>query len=177
MPAITVEEARQHVRVLDESENGWIETNLKGAIEWVEGLTGHIFEERTVTESFSGFSRIRLNSYPIKDLIEVSYVAANYLDDSIDPDDLRLIGGGLGEPRPGRLARLDRSAWPSVCDAGVVTIKLTAGYPTPAEIPGPLKQAALLYLAGLYNDRETGGLAGEVEKAATRLCAPFASVL
>lgn len=169
---LTLDDAKAHLRVLDDSEDGLIGQKLEDAIEWVEGRTGHILRRRTIVEHFSSFDRLRLDAWPIVSIDEVEYVGADYLTGLLTADDLAL----QLRVRPARVKLRRGVATPALDDGDdAITIRATAGY-EPGAVPGRLRQAVLLILAGLYADRETGGMAGDVERAAASLCARFERV-
>ena len=162
---ITVDEAKAHLRVDGDDENGLIGDIIVDARGWIESYTGLILTRRTVKEVLPRFTS-RLRSWPIETIDAVSYVDGDGV--------LQLLDAALYVPqlaaRPGAL--LGRS-WPSLYRGSRITVDLTAGFASVAEVKefAPnLMRAMLLLIAGFYHDREAGGLGADVEKSAKSLC-------
>jgi uncharacterized phiE125 gp8 family phage protein len=161
---------KQYLRIDRDDEDDLIEAIRSAAIEWVERTTGHLLSDRSIVEAFDGFARIALDAWPVTSVDSIEYRDAEGVVTLLDPASYRaslMI-------RPATIKPVIGSAWPlteRVDDA--VMVSVTAGYATPALVPHELRQAALLVIAGLYENRATGGLDGGTEKAALALCSAF----
>lgn len=84
---------------------------------------------------------------------------------------LRVASGGTVVPVAGE-------SWPSDIGGGI-ELTFSAGYPE-GECPPALKQAALLFVAHLFANREaviTGTISGEIPLGFRLLCSPFKRVV
>ncbi len=72
-----------------------------------------------------------------------------------------------------RPVRLVARSWPRFMGGSSIAVKMVAGFPDAAAINAfspNLINAMRRMVAGAYEDRETGGIGGEPEKAAKALC-------
>lgn len=166
---ITLEEAKNHCRVLSADDDDLIASLIIAAREWVENYTGHILVLRDVTQRFSSFARPRLFAWPIAD---DATVTATYVDSDGATQPLtgaRLIfGNGWAE-----LATAFGSTWPT--SYGPATITVEAGYATADDVPQSMKQAILLLVGTYYAQRESVSTAEmkEVPHAVDSLLRPY----
>lgn len=162
---IELAEAKAQCRVLHNSEDAFFSGAIADARGWVERYTGLILTRRSVQEAMPAFNA-RISAWPITSIDAVSYVDVDGIAASLD-----------GAAYVGQIARrpatLLAATWPTIYAGSAVTITMTAGFESAAAIRAynpNLMRAMLLLIAGYYADRETGGLAGDVETAAKNLC-------
>lgn len=166
-------EARAHLRVIHDDEDGLIAPLITAAREWVENFTGHILVQREVTQRLSCFKHPRLFAWPIAD---DATVTATYVDSDGSTQTLtgaRLIfGNGWAE-----LATAFGSSWPT--SYGPATVTVEAGYATADDVPQSMKQAILLLVGSWYSQREavSDKAMAEVPLAVEALCQPYRMVL
>lgn len=173
MPALTepvsLALAKQHLRIsaADMFEDELIGGYIRAAREWVEQFTGHIMIRRPVTETFGGFGQlVTIAARPVHSVVSVTYMDGNGVSQVYV--DARLIGfAGRNIVLPALGA-----TWPWATGAAVT---LDAGYDQGDE-PAQAIDAILLLIAGRYADRETGGLADDVARAAMNCCASLRPV-
>ncbi|AHE55531.1 head-tail connector protein [Sphingomonas sanxanigenens] len=173
---ITLAEAKAHCRVLDDSEDSLFPGWIAAAREVVENFTGHILAPREVTQTFDDFGRVELRAWPIAAdaVFVVSYTDPAGVDHVVG--DARLISG----VRPARLRPAFGAAWPMpLYSPGAVSVTVTAGYATPADVPQSLKQAMLLLIGHYFANRDaviTGTISGELPLGVEALCRPYRMV-
>lgn len=158
--------AKQQCRiaVADVSEDALLTNYIAAAREHAEQFTGHILMRRQVVESFRAFAwpHIEMSAWP---LVSV---------DSITYSDVAGVTQALAGPRaflaarPGRVYPALNMAWPATAAPGLVTVTVTAGY-ADGQCPSRAVDAMLVLIAARYHDRETGGMDGEVVRAAENM--------
>lgn len=154
-PAVTLAEAKRHLRVLHDDEDDLIGELSWVATEAVQDMTGRQLIEATWRQDQAGASGrdlVRLERVPVLRLVGVSY--KNAAEETVTPTpwDWQEIGADekwFVQPTVG-------FAWPDaapVVDA--LQITYVAGYgPDPADVPAPLRHAVLMMLAHFYQRRE-----------------------
>lgn len=166
---VTLAEAKEHLRVDDDSQDAAISRAIVAAREWAEGYTGLTLVPVTVLETRDSFGTVRLKHWPITadSVVTISYVDGDGITQSIA--DYRLLAGA----RPALLLPAIGQTWPGTYSAqGAVTIEYPAGFEAPEDVPAAIREAILAVVAGLYDNREAG-LSIETEKSAARLCARY----
>ncbi|QPI73928.1 head-tail connector protein [Sphingobium sp. Cam5-1] len=167
---IELADAKQQLRVLSDDENASIQNAIVDARGWIESYTGLILTRREVVEVLPCFDGM-LSTWPI-----VSIDAVTYLDTS--QQEVVFPEQDYFAQIARRPARLSSKLWPAIYNGSTVEVTMTAGFASPEAINAfspNIMRAMRLLVAGFYADRETGGLAGDVEIAAKRLCRPFKS--
>lgn len=175
---VSLEEARAHLRVLHDDEDGLIEGLIIAAREWVENFTGKILVRREVTQRFDRFDPLAfLHAWPIAPdaVLTVTYVDASGVGRTVT--DARLIlNNGWAQFAPAFGSR-----WPvTYATAGAVSVTVEAGYATPDDVPQSLKQAMLLLIGHWFANREAvniGNISTEIPMAVDSLCRKYRSVL
>jgi len=165
---IDVDDAKRQLRVLSNHENAFIESAIVDARGWIEAYTGLILTHREVKEVVPSFSR-QLRAWPIASIDDVAYIDS-------DGQPATLAADAYFAQIARRPVALISPSWPSIACGSMVTVTMTAGFETPAAITAfspNIMRAMRILVAGFFADRETGGLAGDVEVAAKRLCRPF----
>lgn len=163
---ISLEEAKEHLRVEDDDEDTLIELLIGAATKHSEKFMGRALYAQTwdlYVDQFPGEGDvypdvIKLPLSPLLDVVGVFYrdasdveqefAAASYLvDEASEP--ARLVLGNSG-------------SWPTTRDgANAVRIRFRAGYvdnalsPAVGAVPDDIRSAILLYLGSLYAHRET----------------------
>jgi uncharacterized phiE125 gp8 family phage protein len=160
--------AKNHLRLEIEDDDELVYGLIVAARELVEGWTSRSLITtgwRLTLDGFSGYwpwptslersidpgGRIK---FPIADVLAVS--AVNYLNTSGSTVLLGSSNYTVVPGAPGYLLPAYGTSWPSTRRYhGALTIDFTAGYgPAPADVPGFVKQAILLLLGHLYENRE-----------------------
>lgn len=165
---VTLAAAKKHLRVDADDEDTLIEGIISDARAWVEDYTGQILVQRTVVEAIDAFDG-RIRAWPITSIDSVSYRDADGVSTALAAETYTLFNAR----RPARMVRTPSLVWPTLgAGPGPVVMTMTAGYADPADIPRGLIRAMMFLIGGYYADRETGGLAGDVETAARHACGP-----
>jgi len=159
---ITLEEARAHIHAFTDvtEEDTLIEALITAARAFAENYTNRVFLTQTwelVLDAFpSGI--LELPKAPLQSVTSIIYIdndgteqtlaASAYKQDTVTD--------------PGRIAPAYGTIWPSTrSEPNAVTIQFNAGYgDQAANVPQPIRQAMLLMIAHLYDNRaavETGG--------------------
>lgn len=153
---VSTAEAKTHLRVTSSAEDSYIATLIKAARLHVE-LT--VLKRALVTQTwdlvldaFPASSEIEIPYPPLQSITSISYIteagetltyaASNYLVDA--------------ESEPGRIKLKRTSSWPgdTLREISGVRIRFVAGYGLAAAVPEWAKQAILLYVGDLYENRE-----------------------
>lgn len=148
-PAVTLAEAKKHLRVSWNDEDDIIQVYLNAAIATIEGPNGIgvALGQQTWRLSLDGFPwEIRLPLGPVSSVDSITYTNENGSDATVDSwrEDL--------DQYPARLWPERNQSWPAAyCEPGSVKVQFTTGYQT---IPGDLKAAVLLIVGHLYANRE-----------------------
>jgi uncharacterized phiE125 gp8 family phage protein len=184
---VTLDEAKAHLRVDTDLENGLIESLIATATQFLDGYAG-VLGRAILDQTYSltihyddmpsGSGRVYLPIGGAKSLTSVSYyngansqvVRATDVADYFD----FLADGWWSYVEPkGSLT------WPSVYDrADAMSITWLAGYGAAADVPAPIKQAILLLVGHFYENREavTERLLSEVPMTVRYLIAPYRAV-
>lgn len=167
---ISLDEAKQHLRVDSDADDDLIADYIVAAREWVERETGLILVKRPISERFTGFGeRMRLRAWPVDhgQPVTIAYFDRAGAAQSITTASLRVAA------RPAGVAPAAGTRWPSAFAVdGEVTVSFTAGYAAPVDVPQLLKQAMLALIASLYDDRGGASFAS-AETSARSLCRSF----
>ena len=171
---VTLAEAKLHLRVDHSDEDAYITALITASREWCESYLGGSICQQTkalITNHFPHY--LRLPGGPVQSISSVTYEDENGDTQIVDASTYRLTGDGYISLAWGK-------SWPTgyACD---VTITYVAGYPPEvttelveeegedpvevettdyaANVPASIKQAILLLVGALYEDREAGGVA------------------
>ena len=175
--AVSLEEAKAHLRVLNNSQDGPIGDALAAAIGLLDGysgILGRCLVEQSWLLSFECWPgrTIKLPLPPLISVEEIAYVDQADADQVVSPALYHVLEGPLAT------IRLKPTAvWPTLGrNPRAVTISFTAGYGAAADVPGALKAAIKLILGELFENREAEILtvaAFQKNPAVQRLLRPF----
>lgn len=183
---VTLAEAKAHLRVTHDAEDGLIELYLASARETVEDATQRALMPQVWELGLSRFPPPRTGvELPVAPLLEV--LAIEYFTFDGSPMTLSPVAYAVSlssGPRcmPSKVFAAAAFSWPAARsrDAEAVRIRFRAGYADAASVPAPLKAATLLLLGELYDNREavipTRGATPQAlseNPAVRRLIAPF----
>jgi len=155
---ITLDDAKEHLVVLDDVDDALIQRLIDAATRLAEARTGYVALQRSESFLFDGFGRqLELRMRPV----DVDSLAVTYLDgDGAEQvfTDIRAIekNGTI------RILPAIGFCWPrTACAAGVVTVEATVGLGSTAnaitaETPDNIKHAVRLCVGSWYQDREIG---------------------
>lgn len=174
---VTIEELKRQCRVDHDEENDYLLACGAAATEHLDGwsgILGRALVEQTWRQDFPAFcDRLRLPLGPVQSIASIKYFDADEAEQTVPAETYALVTDGLGA----RIDLVSGADWPSpVYDrADAVRITFVAGYGAAAAVPAPIRQAALLYAAHLYEHREAVGPGDlkDVPMAVDRLIAPY----
>jgi uncharacterized phiE125 gp8 family phage protein len=163
---ITLEEAKDHLRVDITDDDTYIESLIKVARRSCEHISNHKFITQTWDvwlDGFPGSATLELPKsltplqsvthikYWDKDQNEATYSSNNYEVDT--------------NSEPGKIVLKRASSWPSDVLRVVngVEIQVNVGYGDDADVPWEIRQAILLLIGHLYENRETV-IVGEIAR-------------
>lgn len=155
---VTLDAAKEHLRVEYDNENSLIDALIATARQRVEKDIGAVLVSQQWTLSLDrwGAQCIDVPLPPLVTVDAVRYVDSDGVTQVLDPSSYRVDI----KHTPGRLTPAYGTSWPAVRSVtGAIEIDFTAGYST---IPPPIKHAILLYLATLYENRETFAIGSSV---------------
>jgi len=192
---VTLEEAKLHLKVEGDEENGLINGLIAGAVSYLDGWTGILgraLVEQTWRQDFDMFGcTMRLVLGPVSEIVSITYRNAAGQVSTVADSDYALVTDSLG---PRVFWDAGYSAPGDLYEQGAVSVTYKAGYPTtPAveadpdavppvssaeassTVPAALKVAILLMVGHWYANRETvaEGSFSELPFAANALIAPF----
>ena len=157
---VTLDDAKRQLKIIGDDDDAEINDFILDAAGWVEGYTGHLLEQRQVTERFSSFERIRLGSWPITaETVTVTHAG------------IAIAGARLSAvTRPAGLLPAVNGVWPVVSTGDVIEVTYSAGYADPASVPREIRRAMLILIAAYDADREGREIVQQAEKTARNLC-------
>lgn len=152
---VTASEAKSHLRVVTTAEDTDIARYIQVARDQVEMITRRALVTQTwelVLQGFPASNTIKLPKAPLQSVtsikytslagVESTFAANNYLVDTVS--------------QPGQIRLRHDKSWPGddLQEINGVVIRFVAGYGAAAAVPVWAKQAILLYVGDLYENRE-----------------------
>lgn len=165
---LSLEQAKAQLRILGNDDDVLLNDAIADARGWIESYTGLTLTRREVIEVQRCFGD-KLSAWPIASVDKVAYVDAAGQEAELPPT---AYLAQLGK----RPACLLANSWPRIRPGSFVEVTMTAGFASPAAVAAfapNLVRAMRLLVASYFEDRATGGLSGDVEIAAKRLCRNF----
>lgn len=151
----TLAEAKSHLRVDHDEEDGIINTYINSAREWAEGYMRRSLIEQTWTAILDYFpvadGPIALPNGPVLSVTSISYYDSENAQQTLSASEYQLVKcDGYALLYPG----VDQS-WPGYYERqDAVTIVYTAGYGTSREdVPEEIRTAVLYRVGDLYEQR------------------------
>lgn len=150
---LTTAELKAHLRKTTNDEDDLIASYGIAAREWCEEYTGHILNQRVVTDTFSAWGDyLTLRHQPITVGDPTPALTVTYEDAEGDPT----VYGS-------RVIRDQRYPWtlyppygddfPTLADNGTISVEYTAGYATADDVPELFKMAIKLLVTSMYTNR------------------------
>jgi uncharacterized phiE125 gp8 family phage protein len=160
---VSLADAKVHVRAQGNEEDALIEGMIATAeahLDGWEGELGRALVTQTWREDFAGLSRsMRLRLFPVASITSVIATSSSGDDITIDAANYRLLKDTLGF----YIQIRDLWAPPPIATDRPDAVRITyvAGQPV-AEVPPPIKTAALLIVGDLWRNRGASVPAGIV---------------
>lgn len=159
---VTLDEAKRHLRVLNNAEDTLITALIAAATQHLEGRGG-ILGRALVTQTWdmridafprSHKGRIELPMPPLQSVTWIKYVDAAGAEVTL-PAERYVVDA---QHMIGRVRPAYGTQWPSALDdEGAVRIRFVAGYGAAGAVPDPIKQAILLLVGHWWINREAVG--------------------
>lgn len=153
---VAVADARLHLRVDGDEDNGWIQRAIRAAREYCEETQQRAYASRRFRLSLERWPcgrTIYLPRPPLQAVEAVSYTRADGTVETLDPT--LYVVDAASEPGAIHLA-LDAS-WPTeqLAPGMPICVEFLAGCGTVEDVPERVKQAILLLVGHWYENRET----------------------
>lgn len=150
---VTLGEAKDHLRILDEDHDAEVLAVLEAAVDVCEVDCGRSLRvSHTLTQKYGGWpcSPVRFDMQPVTAISSVTYYDADGATQTVSASDYRL----LTSSNAGAVLEFDADFAKPALDAraDAVTVAYTAGYAALADVPARAKQAVKLKLSELYGD-------------------------
>lgn len=146
-PLVSLEDAKAHLRVTTDDEDGLIESYLAAASAWIDGPSGWLSRsigEQTLEFRGDGFGCCdRLPFGPVIAVTDVQFIDASGSEQFVGGDEFELVADGL--------ALRHGKTWPTLRgDAEGVRVTYQAGEP---DVPPQVRQAVLLLVGQWFRNR------------------------
>jgi len=158
---VTLSEAKQHLRVTDDADNAYITNLIVAARQAVESGESWSLERSLINSTWrltlDGFaarvSVIELPRPPVASITSITYDDAANVAQTMASNRYRL----LSDAEPARVMPVYNDEWPeAISYPGSVRITYVSGYgATAATVPQAIKQAVLLLVGDMYENRES----------------------
>jgi uncharacterized phiE125 gp8 family phage protein len=178
---VTLVEAKSHLRVEVDTDDGLIAAYVLAARQAVEDFTrrklytqtwDYTIDSNWPTVRVGGVDRPRivLPLPPLQSVSSITYYDGNGALQTLATSQYRVDATGL----EGRIEPAYNVTWPTVRDQmSTITVRMVVGYTT---LPEPIRHAILLTVGNLYKHREsvvTGTIAAELPQSAQMLLFPY----
>jgi uncharacterized phiE125 gp8 family phage protein len=170
---ISLQEAKEHLRVDGDEENSLINSLIITARDFVEKRTGRALVTQKIELTLDEWpaNEIILPMPPVQSIDSIVYKDKNNIEHVLD-------SSGYFSDLDSEPARIvPNESWPSVelYPVGAIKVRYTAGYDT-ASVPTSLKQAMLLLIGTWYENREAvlvGNTANQIPFTVDALIWPY----
>lgn len=154
-PAVSLAEAKLHLRVDHDAEDSLIERIIRAATERAEEIQGRAYVTQTFRLGLPRFPRgrvIYLPRPPLQSVEQITYLDPAGEEQTLSPDVYRVDPAAV----PGRVILRQGAAWPETADEpDAVRVTYLAGYGDTGEaVPEETRAAILLFVGHLYESRE-----------------------
>jgi uncharacterized phiE125 gp8 family phage protein len=164
---ITLNDAKAHLKVEDDAEDGLIASLIAAAARHAERAASVVSEARTETFYFDGFSQqLLLNKWPVDAAsVEIAYIDTDGVERTISTSSLRVVT----RDKITRVLAPVGTEWPAtyaVPSSVAVTASVGFAPPTdetPSACPDNVKHAVRLLVGHFYRNREAASSAEIVD--------------
>ena len=177
---VTLQEAKDHLRVDFSDEDDYINTLIKSARGYCEKYTNKVFITQTWRQNLDYFPNvIKLKVNPVVSLTSLKYYDGDEAQQTITDTSANLQKDFLSDV--GSLHEGLTNGWPSIGDTiNPIEIITICGFGAASDVPDDIKHAIKLMVSHLYENREmvnvvVGGLAMQIEmpNVVKNLLAPY----
>lgn len=150
---------KAHLKVDSSDEDSLLVNLIRVAEDVIERKSNRTLRPRTRTAHFGGWPArgewLRLPYPPIVGVTEVRYVDADGAEQVLDPS-VYLVLTDEDQAAPARVYLGSGQAWPAVLSGHPkpIAVEYVAGYEDVTDVPDCLRQAMLLQIGHLYEQRE-----------------------
>jgi uncharacterized phiE125 gp8 family phage protein len=157
---VTLSEAKAHLRVEVSTDDALITALIAAAREHAEAVTARAFLPQTLEARWDEWpTTLALPRAPVASVSSVKYLDADGVEQTLSGQDYRVDLASI----PPRITPTYGTLWPEAqAVTGAVAVRFVAGYANAGAVPAAIKQAMLLLVAHLYENR-----AAAVERALT----------
>jgi uncharacterized phiE125 gp8 family phage protein len=173
VPAVTLADAKAHLRVIRTDEDALITAYIAVATEFCERYTNQQLITATLKYTVDGFpldrSAIEIPRPPLQSVEKIEYTDDDGDEQELDTDDYTVITSSVR----GRVIPSHGKSWPRANRQASVRITYKAGFgDTPATVPTMMRHSILLMVYNLFDQRApviTGSISKELEHSLTSL--------
>jgi uncharacterized phiE125 gp8 family phage protein len=146
---ISLEQAKEHLRVVYDDEDSYISGLIVAAREMAEGKLNRTIKQRVREAAFCNWSNIVLRKPPFVSVESLSYIDSTGEEQYLEDYAVR------ARSEPARIALPYGFSAPSLQpNEEAIVVRYVAGYPE-GEVPQPIFQWMLLVIGTMYENRET----------------------
>lgn len=175
--AVSTAITKQYLRVEFNEDDALVDELILGATQHVEDITRRALVTRTYALSLDcfprGFNPIIVPRPPLSEVVSIKYVDADGATQTMPAADYKVATAA----EPGEVWPVHGKFWPSARrERHAVTVTFKCGYGDEDDIPDALKAAISMFVATLYENRETfvtGTIATELPLSARNLVWPY----
>lgn len=150
---VTLDEAKDHLRVVTTDEDQYINALCLAATDFAEKFQNRTFVSRPRTMVLDAFPTVIRPPYPpLVSVTTLNYVDSDGATQTLSSSNYRV--DAITEP--GRITVAYNLSWPDIRSVtNAVTITYVAGYGKAAAVPDDVKAAIKLIVGHLYEHRES----------------------
>lgn len=150
---ISLQEAKDHMRVDHTDDDMLVVSLITAAREYSEMVMSRSIITQTWDVYLDAFAdKMKLPVPPLQSVDSIKYIDTEGVEQTLDIGVYTVNTSAM----PGYVSLAYKQSWPSIRDIdNAVTIRITSGYgDSAADVPAPVKQAMLLLIGHLYENRE-----------------------
>ena len=151
--AVSLDEAKAHLRVTEIAEDGLIESMLWAAQDMAEQVTGRALMTQTWEMTVDDwYYIIELTRPPVQSITSVTYTDDAGVVQTLAADQYTLINDDFGFSR---IVQAYGATWPeNRGDSESIRVTFVAGYANAAAVPQAIKAWIKLQVSAMYENRE-----------------------
>jgi len=149
---VTLQEAKNHLRVIGSDDDAYILALISAATNIAEAFQNRTYMQRQRVYKLDEFpAMVNLPYPPVTMVNAIQYVDANGQTQTLSSAKYQVdLDSGFARVMPAY-----GESWPTIRSVlGAVSISYTAGYEKVDDVPAEIKQAILLIVGHLYENRE-----------------------
>ena len=165
-PALSLAEAKAHLRVDSNAEDTLIESLVTAATDMAEQQTRRALMQQTWELTLDAFpTAFELTRVPVQSIASVKYTDTSGVEQTLDPSAYTLdTSDGYGFAY---VKQAYGTEWPSAREG--VKVRYVAGYADAAAVPEPIVQWIKLMVSTMFDNRETEAYSSRAVSTAVRM--------